>query len=415
MSETSYRAGRKIQKTKEAAGLTQVVSPSALCPVEPSDAQLAVVAPTGPRFSLVSGIPASSNPNVKRSAGSSRASSSKLTAPTALVIGDTDEGNQPGPNKRKISENGVKTWSGAKKLRHFRKPGCRLPPFNRLAREDNENYHSFASCAGQLIATYNRTIDSYECRLQSVSPPVDPSEANAGTTALNAELENLRAAATESVEAVKLSEERLTRVRALEFKLREAEISRDDYKGKLSVASNVLIELTNDKESLKSELGEIEAKYKLLFDSRELDVTNGARDAKNKIASTCKDILSQVKLHLAGRDAVRGPLVMASETKANYELLEEIVKGEIMDFQAELESVSLEKVEAKEKLSKAEVRIPPLDLSLLERLVSGSTLGPETAVEFISSMLPFNQFGTNARVLLGEIRENEVLGIEEDA
>ncbi|VVA95747.1 unnamed protein product [Arabis nemorensis] len=108
---------------------------------------------------------------------------------------------------------------------------------------------------------------------------------------------------------------------------------------------------------------------------------------------------------------------MASETKANYELLEEIVKGEIVDFQAELEFVSLtiNHVEAKEKLSKAEVRISPLDLSLLEHLMSDSTLGPETAVEFISSILPFNQFGTNAGVLLREIRENEVLGTEEDA
>ncbi|VVB04245.1 unnamed protein product [Arabis nemorensis] len=333
MSETGYRAGRKIQKTKEAAGLTLVVSPSAPCPVEPSDAQLAVVAPTGPRFSLVSGILASSNPNVKRS---TRKSTRR--------------------NKRKILETGVKTRSGAKKLRyywdfefnsnylitedaastahlfrHFRKLGCRLPSFNRLAQEDNENYHSFATCwAGSsfltLIAASNRTIDSYERRLQSVPPPVDPSETNATTTALNAELENLCAAATESAEAVKLSEERLTR----------------------------------------SELGEIKAKYKLLFDSR--------------------------------RDAIRRPLVMVSEMKANYELLEEIVKGETVDFQAELESV-----EAKEKLSEAEVRIPPLDLSLLERLVSGSTLGPETAVEFISSILPFNQFGTNAGVLLGEI------------
>ncbi|VVA95748.1 unnamed protein product [Arabis nemorensis] len=309
MSETGYRAGRKIQKTKEAAGLTLVISPSAPCPVEPSDAQLAIVAPIGPRFSLVSGIPASSNPNVKRSAGSSRASSSKLTAPTALVIGR---------NKRKISETGVKTRSGAKKLRyywdfefnsnylitedaastahlfrHFRKPGCRLPPFNRLAQEDNENYHCFASCAGQLIAAYNRTIDSYERRLQSVPPPVDPSETNAATTALNAELENLRAAATESAEAVKLFEERLTKVRALEFKLREDEISRDDYKGKLSVASNVLIELTNDKESLKSELGEIEAKYKLLVDSREFDVTNSARDARTKLPRHAKIYLAK--------------------------------------------------------------------------------------------------------------------------
>lgn len=134
------------------------------------------------------------------------------------------------------------------------------------------------------------------------------------------------------------------RIKALEGVTTQAEISRDDYKVKLDRTKNVVIELTVANESARSQFAELDAKYNALIQYNELDIENDVHEGRKDLAAMFKVALDQVKSHLEGRDAIREPLIKASERKANYELLDEIIKGEIDDLRVDYTAISLDKV-----------------------------------------------------------------------
>lgn len=66
-----------------------------------------------------------------------------------------------------------------------------------------------------------------------------------------------------------------------------------------------------------------------------MDIKNVVQKGRKDFAAKFKARLDQGKYHLEGRDAVHEHLIKASETRANYELLDEIIKGENDDLRAE--------------------------------------------------------------------------------
>ncbi|VVB17760.1 unnamed protein product [Arabis nemorensis] len=272
-------------------------------------------------------------------------------------------------------------------LRHFRKPGFNLPTIDHLAEDDRDNYLRFAGAFAQLASEFNRMVETFHTKLQvgeAGAQSADLKKAQDSIAAMESELQSLRLEKEESAGAVKLAKELSARNRVLEDTLTQAGISRDDYKVKLEGATTTLCELHNSHDATKSQLTELDAKYKAYIGHRELEVKIAVSSGRKDLADKFKAALEQVKSHLVGRDAVHEHLVKASETKANFELLEEIIKGEITDFPAELSVVSLDKDNALKKLKEAEARIPELELFQLELLLPDS--------------FTLDEFGTNTSV-----------------
>ncbi|VVB04796.1 unnamed protein product [Arabis nemorensis] len=368
------------------------------------DPQLAVVTIPPRVASTVSGLPAASSP-LAWAPGSSRSRASSSSVPPRSGDGDTVRLSQLAKgSKRKALDSGSRSRGGSKKLRnywdfgynsnylitenpasaahlfrHFRKSGCSLPPLKDLILEDRINFEEFAYCNSQLLAAFNNTVSAYQTRVRAAPTSTDLTEAQATITTLQSELAGLRDEAAKNVVALHLSDEFFTHSRSLERKLKDAETF------------------------------QAEKKCKELADTREVDLKVAACEAQKDLAIKFKETLDLVKSHIAGKDATLGPLVKVSETMANIELLEVIIKGEITDFQAELDVVSLDKQEKYAKdLAEAEVSVPKLDLSQIEILTSD--LSPELAT---TSELPFDEFGNNAGSLLGVMRVDVPEGVEE--
>ncbi|VVB11406.1 unnamed protein product [Arabis nemorensis] len=213
----------------------------------------------------------------------------------------------------------------------------------------------------RLLATFNKTVSAYQARLQAASTLTELIKANTIITSLKSKLESSHDVATKNAEALRLSDERLTRAKLLEHKLKDADVTP------------------------KAQLVEVEKKSKVLAETHELDLKVITREARKDLAIKFKATLDLVKLHLAGRDARHEPLIKVSETKVNIELLEIIIKGEFKDFQAELDVDKYVN-----DLVEAEVRVPKLNLSQMELLISNNSLEIATTSELVESTQPFD-------------------------
>ncbi|VVA93918.1 unnamed protein product [Arabis nemorensis] len=223
----------------------------------------------------------------------------------------------------------------------------------------------------QLLAAFNNTVSAYQTRLQAAPTSTELTEANATITTLKFELAELHDAETKNVEALRLGDERFIRAKSLERKLKEVEATRDEHWEKLNFARETISLLTENEELAKAQLAKVERKYKVLADTRELDLKTTTREARKDLAIKFKTTLDLVKSHIAGKNAMLEPFVKISEMKANVELLEVIIKGEFTDFQAELDVVSLDKQDKYAKdLAEAEVRVLKLDMSQMKLLTS---------------------------------------------
>lgn len=137
------------------------------------------------------------------------------------------------------------------------------------------------------------------------------------------------------------------------------------------IANKQIVSLEKMNCETAAQLAETEAKYQALAKSCDEDIQKAVREARSEVAAKYKGIITQVKAHLKGKNAAAEVRERLAQRTANLELLDEIIDGEMTDYEAKREEVSEEEIATRMELNS--ISIPELDFDKLG--LSGVTQG----------------------------------------
>ncbi|XP_020865705.1 trichohyalin-like [Arabidopsis lyrata subsp. lyrata] len=275
---------------------------------------------------------------------SQRAPESDL--PTQLLVLPSRDSENRGSVRQEIPIPTALPRSPADFMRNFTPVGMRIPPFSDLKEVNRANYFRFADKLGELMLEYNTTFSCHEYQLFPVN---ELDGLRARVAELEDEIRQLKEMEEENARAVAKANEIRERMLEAEGHCNLLEIAKTDLSEKLKIGKNLYIEACDKITSLEAEVKRSEEWCKIAAEKRDEELAAAKKDERMRLRELYSGLASKHETYYKAISDNEMIGTHLAETRANRELLDEILKGEIPDIKAELESVKKDEEEAEKK------------------------------------------------------------------
>ncbi|KAG7534037.1 hypothetical protein ISN45_Aa08g016170 [Arabidopsis thaliana x Arabidopsis arenosa] len=290
---------------------------------------------------------------------SQRAPESEL--PTQLLILPSRDSENRESVRQEIPIPTAPPNSPADFMRNFTPVRMRIPPFSDLKEVNRANYFRFADKLGELMLEYNTTFSCHESELFPVN---ELDGLRTRVAELEDEIRQLNEMEEENARAVAKANEIRERMLEAEARCNLLEIAKTDLSEKLNSGKNMYLEACDKITSLEAEVKRSEEWCKIVAEKRDEELAAAKKDERTRLRELYSGLASKHETYYKAISDNEMIGTRLAETRANRELLEEILKGEIPDIEAELESVKKDEEKAEKKAREAS--LPEDDVAIDE-------------------------------------------------
>ncbi|KAG7583640.1 hypothetical protein ISN44_As08g031550 [Arabidopsis suecica] len=333
---------------------------------------------------------------------SQRAPESEL--PTQLLILPSRDSENRESVRQEIPIPTAPPKSPADFMRNFTPVGMRIPPFSDLKEVNRANYFRFADKLGELMLEYNTTFSCHESQLFPVN---ELDGLRTRVIELEDEIRQLKEMEEENARAVAKANEIRERMLEAEARCNLLEIAKTDLSEKLNSGKNMYLEAYDKITSLEAEVKRSEEWCKVVAEKRDEELAAAKKDERIRLRELYSGLASKHETYFKAISDNEMIGTRLAETRANRELLEEILKGEIPDIKAELESVKKDEAEAEKKAREVSALKPqPNEFA---HLFVATPPEPEQKASLPEDDVAIDEFGTNRDLMAGQDFEAAVL------
>ncbi|KAG7551780.1 hypothetical protein ISN45_Aa06g024180 [Arabidopsis thaliana x Arabidopsis arenosa] len=333
---------------------------------------------------------------------SQRAPESEL--PTQLLILPSRDSENRESVRQEIPIPTAPPKSPADFMRNFTPVGMRIPPFSDLKEVNRANYFRFADKLGELMLEYNTTFSCHESQLFPVN---ELDGLRTRVSELEDEIRQLKEMEEENARAVAKANEIQERMLEAEARCHLLEIAKTDLSEKLNSGKNMYLEACDKITSLETEVKRSEEWCKIVAEKRDEELAAAKKDERTRLRELYSGLASKHETYYKAISDNEMIGTRLAETRANRELLEEILKGEIPDIKAELESVKTDEAEAEKKAREVSALKPqPNEFA---HLFVTTPPEPEQKASLPEDDVAIDEFGTNRDLMAGQDFEAAVL------
>ncbi|XP_020876137.1 meiosis-specific protein ASY2-like [Arabidopsis lyrata subsp. lyrata] len=289
-------------------------------------------------------------------------------------------------------------------MRNFTPVGMRIPPFSDLKKVNRANYFRFADKLGELMLEYNTTFSCHESQLFPVN---ELDGLRARVAELEDEIRQLKEMEEENARAVAKANEIRERMLEAEGRCNLLEIAKTDLSEKLKIGKNLYLEACDKITSLEAEVKRSEEWCKIAAEKRDEELAAAKKDERMRLRELYSGLASKHETYYKAISDNEMIGTRLAETRANRELLEEILKGEISDIKAELESVKKDEEEAEKKAREVSALRPqPNEFT---HLFVATPPEPVQETSLPEDDVAIDEFGTNKDLMADQDFEAAVL------
>ncbi|KAG7579222.1 hypothetical protein ISN45_Aa03g033830 [Arabidopsis thaliana x Arabidopsis arenosa] len=333
---------------------------------------------------------------------SQRAPESEM--PTQLLVLPSRDSENRESVRQEIPIPTAPPKSPADFMRNFTPVGMRIPPFSDLKEVNRANYFRFADKLGELMLEYNTTFSCHESQLFPVN---ELDGLRIRVTELEDETRQLKEMEEENAKAVAKANEIRERMLDAEARCNLLEIAKTDLSEKLNSGKNMYLEACDKITSLETEVKRSEEWCKIVAEKRDEELAAAKKDERMRLRELYSGLASKHETYFKAISDNEMIGTRLAETRANRELLEEILKGEIPDIKAELESVKKDEAEAEKKAREVSALKPqPNEFA---HLFVATPPEPEQKASLPEDDVAIDEFGTNRDLMAGQDFEAAVL------
>ncbi|KAG7567534.1 hypothetical protein ISN45_Aa04g004000 [Arabidopsis thaliana x Arabidopsis arenosa] len=320
-----------------------------------------------------------------------------------LVLPSRDSGNRESV-RQEIPIPTAPPKSPADFMRNFTPAGMRIPPFSDLKEVNRANYFRFADKLGELMLEYNTTFSCHETQL---FPVKELDGLRARVAELEDEIRQLKEMEEENARAVAKANEIRERMLEAEARCNLLDIAKTDLSEKLKTGKNMYIEACDKITSLEVVIKRSEEWCKIVAEERDAELAAVRKDERMRLRELYSGLASKHETYYKAISDNEMIGTRLAETRANRELLEELLKGEIPDVEAELESVKKDEAEA-EKIAREVSALRPQPNEFTHLFVA-TPPEPVQEASLLEDNVAIDEFRTNKDLMAGQEFEAAVL------
>ncbi|XP_019089218.1 PREDICTED: uncharacterized protein At3g60930, chloroplastic-like [Camelina sativa] len=299
--------------------------------------------------------------------------------PPLKEIGDSS-GRLPSKEQRPSSR--PPPTSPTDLMRSYTQPGVRIPAFADMSETNRVNFFCFTNKIGELFASPS---SSEVCLLEE------------RIADLEAEVKEYAKLEAENASTVAKAEQIRARMKKAEIKVLDLGVANEDLRDKLKKAGDLYFKAAEDAKAAKNRFHEIELRNQLLEAGNSCEIERVRREERQAMRRTLRPLVEEVKVTFEEREKLAPAKIRAAEIRANRMLIEEILRGEIRDMEAELGLLKADEEEADEKVSKVTPR--DFDLSGFSDLLEDT---PDLLCSEHPLSVTIDESGTNLGQMLNQ-------------
>ena len=144
----------------------------------------------------------------------------------------------------------------------------------------------------------------------------------------------------------------MNRMKNAELRVQSLEVSNIDLTAKLEAGKNAYLTTFDNETKARVKLKICQEKLKKLEEEHAAKLAAVRKEERQKVRAQFHDFASKYENFFKESEEVEMLKALVAETRANWELLEEIQKGEIRDISEELVSVRADKIKFAQKAAK---------------------------------------------------------------